>query len=478
MTDKHKDKVRLSDFPKTYWVVIMFEFFERGSYYGMMSFLSVYLTNELFFSKAEVGAIKGVIQPLLYLLPIFTGAIADKVGYRKTLLVAFSLLGAGYFLTSQVTDYTYVFASLLIMAIGAGTFKPVVSGTIAKVTDERTSSLGFGIFYWVINLGAFLFPLILVPMLKAVNGSYVMIASAVFTGAMILPTLFLFKEPTREEQKKEPMGQVIRDIGKKIWMVVLDWKFILFIFIYSIFWILYFQMFDTVLWYVNMFVDPAELNDVVSPVLHNLLGINWFFDVEHVTVINAGTIILLQLFISSLVKKTKPLPTMISGISFGIIGMGILALSQSIWVFIAGIIIFSIGEMTAHPKFISYLGMIAPPDKKATYMGFGFLYGVPSSLFGPIIGAWLYVLLVDNPMIDFIKSQLASMGQGAVLANDVTINKALEVAEKAGIVKAEVLQHAHTSELWLIFCGIGIVCITGLLLYDKLIGTRTAADVK
>ena len=473
-----KDKVRLSDFPRTYWVVIMFEFFERGSYYGMMSFLSVYLTNQLLFSKAEVGAIKGVIQPLLYFLPIFTGAIADKVGYRKTLLVAFSLLGLGYFLTSQVTEYTYVFGALLIMAVGAGTFKPVVSGTIAKVTDERTSSLGFGIFYWVINLGAFLFPLILVPALKAINGAYVMIASAIFTGAMILPTLFVFKEPPREEQKKEPIGKVIVDILKKIWMVVLDWKFILFIFIYSIFWILYFQMFDTVLWYVNMFVDPTDLNNVISPILQKLFGIKWFFDVEHVTVINAGTIILLQLFISSLVKKTKPLPTMLTGISFGIVGMGILAISQSIWVFIAGIIIFSIGEMTAHPKFISYLGMIAPQDKKATYMGFGFLYGVPSSLFGPIIGAWLYVLLVDNPMIEFIKSQLASMGEVNLLPQDVTINKAIDIAENAGIAKADILQHAHTAELWLIFCGIGVVCIAGLVLYDKIIGTRTADDVK
>jgi dipeptide/tripeptide permease len=455
----------------------MFEFFERGSYYGMMSFLSVYLTNELDFAKSQVGTIKGVIQPLLYLLPIFTGAIADKVGYRKTLMVAFSLLGAGYFLTSQVTDYTYVFAALLIMAVGAGTFKPVVSGTIAKVTDDRTSSLGFGIFYWVINLGAFLFPLILVPALKSIDGSYVMIASAIFTGAMIIPTLFLFKEPPREERPKEQMIQVIRDIGRKIWMVVLDWRFILFIFIYSIFWILYFQMFDTVLWYVNMFVDPSELNGVIAPILNNLFGINWFFDVEHVTVINAGTIILLQLFISSIVKNTKPLPTMVTGISFGIIGMAILALSQSIWVFIAGIIIFSIGEMTAHPKFISYLGMIAPQDKKATYMGFGFLYGVPSSLFGPIIGAWLYVLLVDNPMIAFVKSKLAEAGQATLLTGDATIKQALEAAEKIGLAKSAILEQAHTTELWLIFCAIGVVCVVGLLLYDKLIGTRTADDV-
>jgi MFS family permease len=157
--------------------------------------------------------------------------------------------------------------------------------------------------------------------------------------------------------------------------------------------------------------------------------------------------------------------------------MAILALSQSIWVFIAGIIIFSIGEMTAHPKFISYLGMIAPQDKKATYMGFGFLYGVPSSLFGPIIGAWLYVLLVDNPMIAFVKSKLAEAGQATLLTGDATIKQALEAAEKIGLAKSAILEQAHTTELWLIFCAIGVVCVVGLLLYDKLIGTRTADDV-
>ncbi|MBC7345618.1 MAG: MFS transporter, partial [Clostridia bacterium] len=159
-------KSRLSGFPRTFWVSIVFEFFERGAYYGMMSFLSVYLTEQLHFAKESVGLIKGTIQPLLYFLPILSGAVADRFGYRRTLLVAFSLLGAGYFLTSQVTTYTAVFISLVVMGLGAGVFKPIISGTIARTTDESNSSLGFGIYYWSINLGAFLFPLILVPYLK------------------------------------------------------------------------------------------------------------------------------------------------------------------------------------------------------------------------------------------------------------------------------------------------------------------------
>jgi proton-dependent oligopeptide transporter, POT family len=471
MNDDKTNKASFRDFPLNFWIVIMFEFFERGSYYGMMSFLSVYMTDELGFAKSDVGIIKGVIVPLLYFLPLITGAIADKLGYRRSFLAAFSLLGIGYFLTSQVTDYTYLFAALLIMAVGAGTFKPIVSGTIAKLTDDRTATLGFGIFYWAINFGAFLFPLILVPALKKIDSSYVMIASAIFTGAMILPTLLIFKEPPGFVARKEPFGTIIADIFNKIWLVFKDWRFITFILIYSIFWILYFQMFDTVLWYVSMFIDAEPLNKLISPALESLFGIKWFFDVEHVTVINALTIIALQLVVSSIVKRTKAMPTMISGVVLGIIGMGILAISQNIWVFLVGIIVFSIGEMTAHPKFFSYLGVLAPADKKATYMGFSFLYGVPSAFLGPVVGALLYNLLVDNPMIAYIKSSLATMGKSSLLSSDVTIQSAMDAAKTAGIDKAQILSQAQTQELWLIFCGIGVVCVIGLLLYDKFIGT-------
>lgn len=460
-----EQKVRLKDFPKIYWIAILFEFVERGSYYGMMSILSVYMTDDLGFSKEGVGLIKSTIQPLLYFLPIITGAVADKIGYRKTLMTAFAVMGIGYILTSQFDTYSAVFISLVVLGFGAGTFKPVISGTIARVTNENTVSLGFGIFYWTINLGAFIFPLVIVPYLKATDPSYVMLLGGILTGLLVIPTLLFFKDEKKEvEQKeKEKFGKIVSDIYHKIKDVATDWRFMLFIFIYSWFWILYFQMFDTVLWYVKMFVDTTPLDNFVS----NIIGFSWHFGVEHVTVINAGTIILLQLFISALVKNKKALPTMVVGISFGVLGMAVLALSHSIWIFMLGTFIFSIGEMTAHPKYIAYLGTIAPKDKKATYMGFSFLYGVFGSFFGGILGALLYVYYVDNPMITFIKTKMADAG--TVLSNDISINEAMDIALNAGIDKASILSNAHTQSLWLVFCLIGMFSIIGLLIYNKVI---------
>lgn len=430
MTEQvEKKKAGFSSFSKNYWIVILMEFFERGSYYGMMSILSVYMTDQLNFSKESVGVIKSTIQPLLYILPILAGAIGDRFGYRRTLTFAFIFLGLGYFLTSQTSSYSLVFASLVIMGIGAGAFKPMISGTIARETNESNSTLGFGIFYWSINLGAFLFPLILVPYIKNTFGwQYVMLASAIGTASMLIPTFLVYKEPKKPENTK-----TLPEVFKGMIMVLTDVKFIGLIVIYSGFWILYFQMFDSVLWYVQEYVikpgGAASLNSFVNGLLSSFgLNINWQFDIEHVTVINAGTIILLQIIVSNIVKNTKALPTMIAGISMGTIGMAVLAISTDIWVFVVGIVVFSIGEMTAHPKFISYVGLIAPEDKKALYLGYAFLYGVIGSSIGGVLGANLYVHFVDK------------------------LNQ--------------------PSTLWIIFSMIGVVTIIGLLLYNKFVSAK------
>ena len=427
--DTEKMKGTFKSFPRNFWTAIVMEFFERGSYYGVMSVLSVYLVlstvdGGLGFSKSGVGVIKSTITPLLYLLPILAGALADRFGYRRTLFFSFAMLSAGYFLTSLSTSYTPVFLSLIVMAIGAGFFKPVISGTIARVTNENNSGLGFGIFYWSINLGAFVFPLFLVPYVKSFGWNYIFIMASIGTCAMLLLNLLVYKEPPRPENTRS-----LSDTLKGIVMVLKDYRLVLMIVIYSGFWILYFQMFDTVLWYLKEYMDMTPVDKAVNRFLSIFVeNPQWKFDAEHVTVINAGAIIVLQLLVSTLVRKTPALPTMIVGITLGTLGMAILAISTYSWVFVIGILIFSIGEMTAHPKFISYVGLIAPPDKKALYLGYSFLYGVIGSGIGGILGATLYVHFVDK------------------------LNQ--------------------PSLLWIIFSMIGVATIIGLLLYNHFLAPK------
>ena len=406
------------------------ELFERGAYYGMNSVLAVYLTNSvreggLGFTEQSVGFLQSLIYACTYVVPILGGALADRYGYRRMLMVAFSFLSVGYFLAGQMSAYGAVFASLLVMATGSGLFKPIISGTIARSTNESNSGFGFGVYYWMINLGAFLAPLI-VSYLKGFSWNYVFVASSLYCALMIIPTIFTFTEPQKPANTK-----TLREVLGGMAMVLGDARFMLMIFVYSFFWILYFQNFGSVLWFLRDFVNTAPIDAFFAS-----MGIPIVFDAEHVTVINAGTIILLQVLISRIVKNTKPLLTMVSGIGFGVLGFICLAFATNIWIFIIGIAVFSVGEMTAHPKYYSYVGLVAPSDKKAVYMGYAFLYGVIGSLVGSNLGGAMYENML-KPLV----------GQ-------------------TGIEESIRL-------FWLIFALLGVVAALGLLLYNKYFSADT-----
>jgi dipeptide/tripeptide permease len=426
-----------SKFPRTFWVANVMELFERGAYYGMNSVLAVYLTASresggLGIGEQAVGFLQSIVYAATYVLPIAGGALADRYGYRRVLLVAFSLMAAGYFATGYMSTYAMVFLALLVMATGSGLFKPTISGTIARTTDESNSALGFGIYYWMINLGAFLAPLV-VSVLKGFSWQYVFAASAAYTGLMLLPAAFLYTEPSRPESTK-----TLRQVALGAVEVLADARFMLMIVVYSGFWILYFQNFGSVLWYLRDFVDRTPVSRAVTSVLQSM-GLPWSFtfDAEHVTVINAGTIILLQVVVSRIVKSWKPLPTMVTGMAFGAVGFLLLAVSQNPWVFIAGIAVFSIGEMTAHPKYYSFVGLVAPADRKAVYMGYAFLYGVFGSLLGSSLGAFLY-------------------------------ERVLKPA--AGTPEAP----ARARWFWLLFAVLDVIAAVGLVVFSRAFGTDTA----
>jgi dipeptide/tripeptide permease len=401
MEKKKKEKLQ---FPKTFWVANVMELFERGAYYGMNSVLAIYLTEKISnggcgFTEAATGFLQAIVYSMTYIIPILGGALAEKFGYRRMLIVAFSLLSFGYFATGQFSTYGLIFASLCIMATGAGLFKPIISGTIARTTTEKNSGFGFGIYYWMINLGAFLSPL-LVSYLKGFSWKYVFMASSLWCFLMLIPAIFIYKDPELPGKSKS-----LKETAANALIVLSDSRFMLMVFVYSFFWILYFQNFGSILWYLRDFIDKAPVNAFMTNVFHTIgLNVHFVFGEEYVTVVNAGTIILLQVLISRIVKNLKPLPVMSAGIFIGSFGFLILALTNSAWLFILGIAVFSIGEMTTHPKYYSYVGIIAPHDRKAVYMGYAFLYGVIGSLLGSSVGAYLYTNIAKpgNPKLFFM----------------------------------------------------------------------------
>jgi dipeptide/tripeptide permease len=430
----------LRSFTRTFWMANVFELFERGAYYGMNALLARYLTDKvgggLGFAEDAVGLLQSVVYAATYVIPILGGALADRYGYRRMIMFAFSFLSAGYFLTGQVTAYGAVFATLLLMAVGSGLFKPIISGTIARSTDERTSGFGFGLYYWMINLGALVAPGI-AGYLKGFSWSYVFTASSLYCAAMLLPAILVFRDPPKPKSTKA-LGEVL----KGALVVLSDARFMLLIFVYSCFWILYFQNFGSVLWYLRDFIDPAPVNDAITGLLA-AVGIDRRFelDAEHVTQFNAGTIVALQVVVTIAFKRVRPLPTMVLGVFVGSLGFLCLSMSQHAWVFLAGIVVFTMGEMTAHPKYVSYIGLIAPQDKKATYMGYAFLYGVIGSLFGSNIGGELYY---------------------SVLAP----------------LKGRADVHETVRWFWLAFAILGACTSAALVVYDRLFGVDSEATRK
>lgn len=429
MNEEKKGNI-LTSFPKIFWIANLMELFERGAYYGLSAVLAIYLVKELHFSEQSVGILQGFVYALTYIIPIAGGALAERLGYRRMLLVAFSLLSVGYFAAGNFTSYGLIFLFLLIMATGSGLFKPIITGTVARTTTKENSGFGFGVYYWCINLGAFLGPLF-VSWIKGFSWKYVFFSSALWCFLMFLPAAFLYKDPKLPESTKS-----IRKVMSEAFLVLRDSRFMLLIAVYSCFWILYFQMFGSVLWYLRDFITRSRVDEFMAR-----LRIPFQFDVEHVTVINAGTIILLVVIISRIVKNIKPIPVMATGIIIGSGGFLILAFTHNAWWFVLGIAVFSIGEMTTHPKYYSYIGLAAPKDKVAVYMGYAFLYGVIGSLFGSNIGAVLYERILKP-----VAPPAEAVAAGAPLAPDVI---------------------SQIKSFWLIFAVLGVVCLLGLLLYNK-----------
>lgn len=435
LNDKPLYDSGIRSFPKSFWIANVMELFERGAYYGLNALLAIYLSNKvseggLGFSEDMVGLLQSLVYAATYVFPILGGALADRYGYRKMLLVAFSLLAAGHFLSGNVTSYGVIFVTLLVMATGSGLFKPIISGTIARTTTEKNSGMGFGIYYWMINLGALIAPLVAGYLRDGFSYRMVFIASSLYCAFMLLPTIFLYKDPPRPENTKK-----IKDVLAGATTVLSDARFMLLIFVYSCFWILYFQNFGSVLWYLRDFIDPAPVNAFVNQ-LTGRFGVEFHLGPEHVTVINAGTIVVLQIVVNLVVRNIKPLPTMVGGILIGSAGFLCLALSQHAWIFILGIAVFSIGEMTCHPKYYSYIGIVAPHDKKATYMGYAFLYGVIGSLVGSNVGGEMYHSILA-PLV----------GQAGV--------------------------QPSLRKFWLIFAVLGVVTMFLLILYNRYFGTDT-----
>jgi dipeptide/tripeptide permease len=190
------------------------EIFERMAWYGFFAVSSLYITNPrsegaLGFTSEQRGTLQGVVTFILYMLPVLTGALADRFGYKKMFIIAYSVLTPAYFLLGQAHSYIGFFMVFLLVAVGAAIFKPVVVGTVARTTNEETSAMGFGIFYMMVNIGGFLGPIV-AGIVRGWAWKWVFVMSSIWIACNFIWVTLFYREPTTEA--KSETARTIRKV--------------------------------------------------------------------------------------------------------------------------------------------------------------------------------------------------------------------------------------------------------------------------
>ncbi|PAJ73908.1 hypothetical protein CJF42_13400 [Pseudoalteromonas sp. NBT06-2] len=178
------------------------EIFERLAWYGIFGVLSLYMTaptdlGGLGVSDQQRGTLSAVVMSFIYLLPVITGALGDRYGYRRMLLISFALMTPSYYLLGQVDSYGTFFLIYMVLAVGAAIFKPLIVGTVSRETTDENRSLGFGLFYTMVNIGGFLGPLT-VAYLREISWDLAFTMAAAAIAINFIPAIFLFKDPAKE----------------------------------------------------------------------------------------------------------------------------------------------------------------------------------------------------------------------------------------------------------------------------------------
>ncbi|MCW0481630.1 MFS transporter [Gaoshiqia sediminis] len=183
-------------YPATFWASNVIELFERWAWYGFYMAFALFLVNSkdtgaLGFTQAQKGVIMGTGSMLLYFLPIITGAIADKIGYKRILFLSFTIYISGFYMIRSFDSFEMVFLSFIWICVGGAFFKPIISAMISRTTTDETASIGFGIFYMMINIGGFIGPFIAGIILNK-SWDYVFYMSMITMSINYLITFFFF----------------------------------------------------------------------------------------------------------------------------------------------------------------------------------------------------------------------------------------------------------------------------------------------
>lgn len=440
-------------FSKAFWIANSVELLERLAYYGVFIVITIYLSNVWGFSDIEAGLISGTFSASLYLLPLFAGAYADRIGFRSAIILAFTLLSIGYaglgilptlLESAGLVEYgmTTTFYGLnesnlrwsivpvlLIIVIGGSFIKSVISGTIARETTTENRARGYAIFYMMVNIGAFTGKTVVDPLRRSLGDQglvYLNYFAASMTFIALIAVVLFYKSA-----KTEGQGKSFREIGQGLVRVVTNWKLLILILIISGFWLIQSQMYATMPKYVIRLIGEDA-----SP--------GWYANV------NPLVVLLTVNFITSLMSKKRAISSMMIGMliiplsaltmSFGnqISADAILGMHPVAFMMIIGIAMQALAESFISPRFLEYFSLQAPKGEEGLYLGFSHLHSFFSYFFAFAMGGFLLDKYLPDP-------RLFDSPEAYALAS----------------------QNAHY--IWYFFVGIGFISAIALFIYTKVV---------
>lgn len=408
-----KNKEPRPKFNKAFWVANTAGLLERAAHYGVFVVITLYLSNILGFSDIGAAVVSGIYSSMLYFLPTFCGALADKMGFRKSMMLAFGLLTIGYVGLGMVpsllqsaglveygthTVFTGLVDSgakygivpvLLILVIGGSFIKSIVSGTVARETDEKNRAKGFAVFYAMVNIGAFAGKTIVDPLRLSLGDRGMIVlnyTSAALTLIALLAIFFFYKSANRAGE-----GKSFREIRQGLWRVCKRWRLVALILIVSGFWTVYFQLYATMPKYVIRLAGEQST-------------IGWY------TLLNPLVVALMVNFITSRFKKYSALTSIMVGMALIPIsalimstgnlfphGSSILGLHPVVFMMLVGIVFQAIGEIFVNPRYLEFFSLQSPKGEEGMYLGFANLDSFVSTLIGFIMSGFLLDRYLPDP---------------------------------------------------------------------------------
>jgi dipeptide/tripeptide permease len=361
-------------FERPFWVANITEIFERLSYYGAFASLALYLQEKLNFSTVQTGTLTGIFGGMVWFLAIFGGAAADRLGFRRALSLAYLILAAAYFLIGSIGASwlapvrnavplgLFVGCILILPALGVALVKPSVVGTTARASRENVRSIGYSIYYTMVNIGGTAGPFVASWAHRHLGVEKVFRVSALSVFAMFFVVLLFFKEPKR--QAGEPAPSMAATL-KNFFTVLSNARFMLFLLIFSGYWVVYWQQFISLPGYIHNYISPSA-------------------DVELILITAPLAVICLTLIINFLIRKLPAFQAVILGTLVTALAWFIVSFWPTLPGAVVSILVLALGEMIQAPRYYEYISRLAPPGQQGTYMGFAFL---PIGI-GSLIGGW------------------------------------------------------------------------------------------